>query len=82
MKTVGEWEELHDFIDRIFDAAYETMSTNELADAAGLGRETVRRLARYETMFPRFQTVIMLAHAAGFEINHLVRRIKEKRKVG
>ena len=61
------WRDLSEALDLIFSRAANDMGWewSELAGAASLCYETVRRLGQRETRFPRFQTVYKLASAVG-----------------
>lgn len=67
MKTLKQCRPLYAVVREAFDALWRQHdSVASIAAAAGLGCETVRRLAYSETKYPRAQTVVQLAEAAGF----------------
>ncbi len=69
MMTCREFHELHRAIDAVYDAADRRGYTwQELAGRAGLCYSTVRNLAKYNTMYPRAQTVMLLARAVGLRL--------------
>lgn len=80
MLTLKEYKELHRVVDQIFrEAKALGYSWEKLADIAGLTSSTVYRLGNLDTMFPRAQTVFMLAKAVGMKVSLVVRRIKLSR---
>lgn len=69
MLPAKQFKQLHDLIDLIYEAAYDKgLSWPQLAAAAGLANSTVYNLGNPKTMFPRTQTVLLLAKAAGCEL--------------
>lgn len=77
MLATKEFKRLHQLVDEIYDEADALgFSWQEMAAKAGLSYNTVRNLARYNTMYPRTQTVMMLAKAVGFKVQF----VKESRR--
>lgn len=69
MLTCKQFKQLHQLIDQVYDEADARGYTwQELAEKAGLCYTTVRKLGRYDTMYPRTQTVMFLARAVGFRV--------------
>jgi hypothetical protein len=68
MLTMKQFRSIQSAVDSIYDTA-DTMgfSWPVLAKKAGLAYSTVWNLGRYETRFPRTQTIFMLAKAVGME---------------
>lgn len=72
MKELKKHRNLYTLVGRVFDALWQRYdSIGEIAQASGLGYETVRRLAMSETKYPRAQTVVMLAEAGGQHVSLL-----------
>lgn len=79
MLPAKQFRALHNLIDDIFDELWKRYGTyKEIAAAAGLGVVTVGRLASYTTLYPRTQTVMLLAQAAGYSVE-LVKTSKGSR---
>lgn len=77
MLTCKDFKELHRMVDEIYaEADRLDIRNSELASKAGLCYATVCRLASYATMYPRTQTVMMLAKAVGLRVR------LEKREAG
>lgn len=76
--TLKKCKELRRLVDSIYrEAGRLGMSFPSLAKAAGLSHSTVYRLAEFETMYPRLQTVDLLARAVGFSLSvGLKRRLR------
>jgi hypothetical protein len=56
-------------IDLLFQEAYkQRWNWERLAKESGLSSSTVRKLGRYETRYPQFRTVQLIAHALGGHI--------------
>lgn len=69
MLPAKQFRVLHNLIDEIFNELWKQYETEkEVAHAAGLGVTTVNRLASYTTLYPRTQTVMLLAQAAGYSV--------------
>lgn len=66
---VKQFRELHKMVDRIFEQAVELdVSLQWLAAKAGLSEKTVYNLMKFTTMYPRLQTVYLLARAVGLHL--------------
>ena len=69
MQTLKEFKELHKMVDQIFAEAFrQDLSWEELATKAAVCFKTVDRLGRFETMWPRAQTILLLARAVGLKM--------------
>jgi hypothetical protein len=78
--TCKQFRELHQVIDAIYDEADALgYSWQDMADRAGIHYMTVRALARYDTMYPRANTVFLLARAVGLKITLVVKKGKYAR---
>lgn len=82
MMPVKQFRQLHRLIDEIYKEADRLGFTwTALADRAGLAESTVYNLGNWDTMFPRLQTVHLLAQAVGMELT-LIAIKKLRRKAG
>lgn len=79
MLTMREFHQLNRIVDEIFEQAGD-MSFKQLAEKSGLSYGTVRNLNHYVTMYPRTQTVLLLARAVGMDLKLTVAK-KPKLKV-
>lgn len=69
MMTLQQFDDLHDLVDRVFkEATLGGLGWKKLALRAGLAHSTVCRLGSYVTMYPRAQTVLLLARAVGLRL--------------
>lgn len=67
-------------VDRLFQEAYDqSMNWETLAKKSGLSSPTVRKLGRYETKYPQFRTVELLAIALGGRVRFRVGEGPKKR---
>jgi hypothetical protein len=83
MTPVKDIRQLHRLINEVYESAGDRgWSWPQLATASGLSYETVRRLGNYQTMYPRIQTVVMLAEAVGYEVAITHKHTKSSRRVG
>lgn len=57
---------LKKLVDMLFQEAYDQkMNWETLAKVSGLSSQTVRKLGRYETKYPAFRTVELIARGLG-----------------
>lgn len=69
MMALKDFRELRRMVDMIVrEARGSGMTWTYLADKSGLSYKTVNRLGNYTTVYPRAQTVMMLARAAGLRV--------------
>lgn len=83
MMPLKQFKSLHRLVDVIFEKGVKLdYSWEQLASRAGLCDRTVSRLGNLETLYPRAQTVFLLAHAVGMEISITDQRNGKKRRNG
>jgi len=71
---------LKTLIDALFQEAHDRkMRWSILAARSGLAITTVKKLGRYETSYPQFRTVELIAHALGGKVEFNTRANKKKR---
>lgn len=69
MMPLKDFKVLHAMVRRLFrEAKGAGMTLRQIAAEAGLGYATVTRLANWETMYPRCQTLLGIAKAVGYEV--------------
>ena len=69
MLTLKQFKELHELVDDIFAESNRLgWSWVMLAQAAGVHISTVYKLGNFDTMFPRANTVMLLAQAVGLKL--------------
>lgn len=75
MQPLRKIKHLHEIVNTIFKRAYaQGLTTDKLCDETGLCPQTIKNLAASETMYPRLQTVYLLAQAVGLQLQlHVVR---------
>ena len=81
MKTIEEFNAINNLLDDLFEMARQNgWSKPELARRAGLSVATIYRLTSYKSMYPRVQTVFMVAQALGLKM--VLAPIRKMRKAG
>lgn len=69
MMPLKDFKALHGMVRQLFrEAKGAGMTLTQIAADAGLGLATVSRLANYDTMYPRCQTLLGIAKAVGYEV--------------
>jgi hypothetical protein len=75
--------DLKELLKLIFDTAFDPEyddcfgTINELAEVAGLAWLTVDRLYRRQTRFPRYDTIVKLAKAVGFDVKLMMQELDD-----
>lgn len=83
MLPVKQYSSLRQVVDLMFrEAKGRGYSNRRLAAEAGLGATTVDRLLSYETMYPRLQTVYLIAAVLGLRVVSVPSNGQAKKKAG